>query len=63
MNQETEKKIISLIANGLRSKEVAEITGLKTRTVETYIQELRRLYGARNTTHLISIAYQRKILN
>lgn len=57
-----EKQIISLLAEGLTTKEIAVNLGLEITTVETYRVQLLRMHRVKNTAHLISQCYKTGIL-
>ncbi len=59
---DTELELIRLLAQGDQVDEIAT----KTHLARTYVNQLKYVLfakvGARNTAHLISIAYQNKLL-
>lgn len=57
-----EKDIIRLLADGCISKEIAPVIKHTHETTETIRTRLLKKIGARNTAHLVSIAYREGIL-
>jgi DNA-binding CsgD family transcriptional regulator len=53
----TEKEILLLLAQGASARETADAASLRLPTVERYIVRLRFKMGARNTPHLIALAF------
>lgn len=58
----TEKKIITLLAQGKVDKEIAPVVNLKPRTVKQYVDNMKQKTGTYNRTNLIAFAYENKIL-
>jgi DNA-binding CsgD family transcriptional regulator len=58
-----ETQIIRYTAKGYTAKEIAKIIGLKHRTIEIYISNLRKKLDAKNIANAIYIAGQQNILN
>lgn len=52
-----EIEIINHTACGLTAKEIARKTGLERRTVELYMQNLRKKLGAKNAAHAIYLYF------
>lgn len=52
-----EIEIIKHTAYGMTAKEVARKTGLEHRTVEMYMQNLRKKLGAKNAAHAIYLYF------
>jgi DNA-binding NarL/FixJ family response regulator len=52
-----EIQIINHTACGLTAKEIAKKTGLERRTVEIYMQNLRKKLGAKNVAHAIYLYF------
>lgn len=48
-----EAEILHLIAQGFTSKEVAKLTGLDYRSVQTYVLRIRKKLVAKNVVHAI----------
>jgi DNA-binding NarL/FixJ family response regulator len=57
-----EVQVINYTAKGCTAKEVARLTGLEPRTVETYVSNIRKKLQAKNIAHAVYIASQRNIL-
>ncbi len=55
-----EKEVISLVARGLTSKEIAMKLGISFHTVETHRKEALRKSGAKNTAALVSQLFRKK---
>lgn len=53
---ERERSIISLLAHGLTSTEVASVLELSPNTVRSYCQDILRKLGARNRAHALKLA-------
>lgn len=58
----TEKRIITLLSKGLIDKEIAPQVNMKPRTVKEYVSRMMIKTGCDNRPHLISYAYENKIL-
>lgn len=48
--------VLRHVALGYFHPEIARITGLRPRTVQWYIEELRRTFSASSSAHLVAIA-------
>lgn len=57
-----EKELLVGVSEGLTIKEQAIATKMKPSTVDTYLVRLRGKVGARNSAHLITIAFRNGIL-
>lgn len=55
-------RIINMLATGHTCKMIAAVLGYSESTMETYIVRIRKVYGAKNTAHLIHKAHQERIL-
>ena len=53
---ERELQILRCVANGLSSREAADRLGIRPRTIERYIEQLRYKLQARNKSHLVAKA-------
>lgn len=51
-----EKEILSLLAEGMKAEEIANVLGLVRYTIEEYRANLIKKFQARNTTHLVKLA-------
>lgn len=50
-------RILTLVANGLTSKEIGGVLEISSRTVETHLERMRTRTGAKTTAHLITLAF------
>jgi DNA-binding NarL/FixJ family response regulator len=55
-------EVLSLIAQGLPNKRIADELGIAERTVKLHITALLDSLGARNRTHLLVVARERGML-
>lgn len=49
-----ERQVVGLLSKGMTSKEIARNLSLSPRTIEDYRTTLRKKFGAKNTTELLS---------
>lgn len=49
-----ERQVVGLLSKGMTSKEIARNLSLSPRTIEDYRTNLRKKFGARNTTELLA---------
>ena len=56
------RHILKLSAEGLSSRAIAEITDISDNGVNYHYREAKRILGARNRTHLVSLAKDYKII-
>jgi DNA-binding CsgD family transcriptional regulator len=54
----TDLEIVRLISEGYRQKEMAAIKGCPVSSMETTITRLRRKYGAKSMSHLVTIFWR-----
>jgi DNA-binding NarL/FixJ family response regulator len=59
---EREYEVFSLLAQGLRIKEVAQRLDISPRTVDTYRSSILRKLGVERTAGLVKLALQRKLI-
>lgn len=52
-----ERDILERLARGMSNQEIADEIGLSAETVKDAIEDLREMYGARNRTHLVALAF------
>ena len=52
-----EQEVLEQVAEGLSAKEVARDLSIAPRTVERHIENIRLKLRARNTPHLIALAF------
>jgi DNA-binding NarL/FixJ family response regulator len=57
-----EVEIINHTACGYTAKEIARFTGLTHKTIETYMINLRKKMGAKNSAHAIYLAFRMNVL-
>lgn len=50
------------LANGRQSKEIAEILGRSTATIELHVQRLRARFNAQSRAHLIACAFRAGVI-
>lgn len=51
-----EVEVIQYAANGRTAKEIAKLTGLEPRTIEAYMNNIKRKLSAKNSAHAVYIA-------
>lgn len=51
-----ERQVLTLVASGLSSKEIARDLGLSYRTVDIHRQRAVQKFGARNSQHMVALA-------
>ena len=54
---------LHLLAIGFSAKEIGEQLKLSRRTVESYLSDIRRIYGFRNSRELIAAYYSQNIIS
>jgi DNA-binding CsgD family transcriptional regulator len=52
-----ESEVLVLLAKGLSNAEIGKEMGIGVDTVKDQVEDLREMYGARNRTHLIALAF------
>ena len=52
---------LNLLATGFSAKEIGEQLKLSRRTVESYLADIRRTYGFRNSKELIAAYYTQNV--
>ncbi len=58
-----QKTILTLVAKGYMTKQVADRTGSTQRIVEQALRHLRIKYACVNTTHLIAFMVQEDVIS
>jgi len=58
-----EREILNLIAEGYKSREIADDLNISVRTVEKYLYNLRRKTNLRNTSSLLEYAFEKKVID
>lgn len=59
---ETDRKIIIMIADGLGGTQIADKMGMTDATIEVYRGKIYRKLKARNSAHMVMICFQKGIL-
>ena len=54
---------LNLLATGFSAKEIGEQLKLSQRTVESYLADIRHIYGFRNSKELIAAYYSKNIIS
>lgn len=57
-----ECEVLTMVSQGLSSKQVAARLGIAPRTVDTYIEHIRLKIGAANRSHMIALAVAGRLL-
>jgi len=57
-----EIKLVQLLANGMRSKEIALNTGISVRTVESNLDRLRLKTGCKSLPELVATFFRNKLI-
>lgn len=57
-----EKEVLRLVAEGHKNEEIATSLEIGGETVKTHVQNLIQKSGARNRTHVVSIAFRQGFL-
>jgi DNA-binding CsgD family transcriptional regulator len=57
------KEILNLIAQGFTTNEIAQRIDLSRRTVEKYVEMMRKNFYALSAAHLVAIAFSLGIIN
>ena len=57
-----EKQILNLLAHGYSSKEIATELYISEHTAMTHRKNLIQKFNAKNTVHLVSIAFRHEIM-
>ncbi len=60
---ERERQVLSLLAEGSTSKEVAQRLGLSTKTVENHRARILEKLGVANTAAAIGLAFQQGLIS
>lgn len=53
---------VKSIADGKTVSEIAEKEGVKLRTLENHIQQIKNEFNAKNSPHLVSIFFRNKLI-
>ena len=57
-----QKQLLQLLANDYSQKQAAEKMGLSPHTVKNHLHNARQKNSARNTAHLVAMAYTEGII-
>ena len=55
-------EVLSLVANGLASKQVARKLSIGEQTVKNYMSEIMNRLGANSRAHAVALAYSRGLI-
>ncbi len=59
----SERAILNLIAEGYRSREIADDLNIRVKTVEKYLYNLRRKTNLRSTSSLLDYAFEKRVID
>jgi DNA-binding CsgD family transcriptional regulator len=57
-----QQEIAFLVSQGYTNREIASLTRTSSSNVEKHLKQLRKMFNASNTTHLIFLLSQRGLL-
>ena len=60
---EREREILNLIAEGYKSREIANDLNISVKTVEKYLYNLRKKTNLRSTSSLLDYAFEKGVIN
>jgi DNA-binding NarL/FixJ family response regulator len=60
---ESQLQIVKYMSEGFSNKEISEKLEISERQIRTYISEITRQTGARDRTHIVSLAYKSGLLD
>jgi DNA-binding NarL/FixJ family response regulator len=60
---EREREILNLIAEGYKSREIADDLNISVRTVEKYLYNLRRKTNLHSTSSLLDYAFEKRVID
>lgn len=58
-----EREILNLIAEGYKSREIADDLNISVKTVEKYLYNLRRKTNLHNTSSLLNYAFEKRVID
>ena len=58
-----EREILNLVAEGYKSKEIADDLNSSVKTVERYLYNLRKKTNLRDTSSLLDYAFEKKVID
>ena len=59
----TKIEIADELSRGSKAVEIANKSGLKIRTIEKYIELMKKESGASNSAHLVGIYFRKQLIN
>jgi DNA-binding CsgD family transcriptional regulator len=54
-----EKEVLALVSNGKKAREIGELLGISTRTVDAQKSNVLRKYGAVNMQHAVRLGIEK----
>jgi len=60
---EREREILNLIAEGYKSREIADDLNISVKTVEKYLYNLRRRTNLHSTSSLLDYAFEKRVID
>jgi DNA-binding NarL/FixJ family response regulator len=60
---EREREILNLIAEGYKSREIADDLNISVKTVEKYLYNLRRRTNLHTTSSLLDYAFEKRVID
>jgi DNA-binding NarL/FixJ family response regulator len=58
-----EREILNLVAEGYKSKEIADDLNISVKTVEKYLYNLRKKTNLHDTSSLLDYAFEKKVID
>ena len=58
-----EREILNLVAEGYKSREIADDLNISVKTVEKYLYHLRRKTNLHNTSSLLDYAFEKRVID
>jgi DNA-binding NarL/FixJ family response regulator len=58
-----EREILNLVAEGYKSREIADDLNISVKTVEKYLYNLRRKTNLHNTSSLLDYAFEKRVID
>ncbi len=58
-----EREVLTLVAEGLSTAQIAEVLGISTQTVRTHIKNIRKKLAAPTAAHAVAIAMERELIH
>jgi len=60
---EQEKKVVEMLANGLKGNHIAEKLRTSESGVAANLAEIRRKYNCKNSTELVALFFRKKLIS